>query len=192
VRPAAAKFLELLLRDIREIGWSGSEGDSQERLSRAGGALEALRAVGAIDQGELDRWVETFWDAAGGGGEPEPAEPATSWERELGRFRRLLVGPDVVAGYAGGSLRVIAVEDYELCVALQWLMSTETEASLDALPPDVSFTDDHGYEYRPVAQEFHGTLSAIHGRAFFLPGLRRDVGTVDAHVGGHQFLIDAR
>jgi hypothetical protein len=190
VQPTTAKFLERLLRDMREIGRSGPDRAIQERLPHAGGALEALRAVGAIDQDECDRWVVMFWNAANGGGVPdEPAPPA---ERSLGRFRRLLVGSDSVGAYAGGSLRVIAVEDYEFCVGLQWLISTEDESALDALPPDAGLTDDRGRDYLPVGQEFHGTLSAIHGRAFFRPGLEHDVATLDARVGGHRFLIDAR
>src|SRR5579862_1273423 len=137
---AAQRHL-LMLVDFGRSGPHGHQTQEQwrrESLSRFGAALEALRAVGAVTQEEMQDWTNRLLAALGI--EPlEPQPPGFQGTRAIrisdsppepvilrptARFLRLLPAqvPDVPIGF-GGRLQILGVELYDTEVAVAWRLA---------------------------------------------------------------------
>ena len=142
--PEAQRLLADLLGTLRTLHRQGSDDDLRSRLAHAGGALEALRAVGTLSDGESAEWMARMFEAAGIGGSPpsspvaHPARPGemsaevvvsgvvignASTPAQSSRFWRLVPGPDREEPLAGGRLRIVALELFYDHVAVHWRLA---------------------------------------------------------------------
>jgi hypothetical protein len=170
VTAVVRRHLEGLLADMRALRLFRADevavGEGvRSRLAHAGGTLEAFRAIDLLTEDEFEAWNGRFIEAATGEARPVVAArhvsegaatdvavpigksipPLSTPEFEGGRFQRLIPGTDEEKFFRGGRLRILAVEQYDDGLAVQWLFAPPSEgaisqiddheADLDALSP---------------------------------------------------------
>lgn len=159
------------------------------RAARGGGAAHAGNIPGPKRRGDAFSAVSASEARMVPSGRyskvaaPAPASPDRS------RLVRLINGPDIELPYASvWMLRIIAVEQYEAGIAVQWLIRDSGNGpdglESDAVPPEpvsVAVEDSVGTMYTSVARTGGGRSGVVHGRALFLP---------DVPSGAEQLILD--
>lgn len=159
--------------DLAEYAWA-----------QIGGALEALRAVGAVTDDEYADWVARAAEAAGrqGGSRIAVFQGASSGTRSVaavrrmpggpgaprvppsppqpGRFLRLVPAPDDEREWFGGRLRFIGIEVYDVEVGLLWRMAPIPDMRL-ALPEETAALE-RDLEGLPEEERRHARLRQGH------------------------------
>src|SRR5207253_5474079 len=113
---------------------------------------------------------------------------------EVATFRRLIAGPEVEASFSEGRLRMLALELYDISVAVQWRFVSQsaltTSRVAQSVHNELTLRDALGTPYNPIGGTSGATRrDEVLGRKVFEPAVPAEAAWIEATIEELVFRI---